>query len=52
MSNKMKSFVMQGIVRVDPSRLTTHTFDFDQVDRAVQTMETKKDDIIKPLIRV
>ncbi len=37
--------------RVDPSPLTTHTFDFDDVDKAVRMMETKEDGIMKPLIR-
>jgi threonine dehydrogenase-like Zn-dependent dehydrogenase len=36
--------------RVDPSPLTTHTFTFDQVDKALHMMETKEDGIIKPLI--
>ncbi len=36
--------------KVDPTPLTTHTFPFDQVDRAFHMMETKEDGIIKPLI--
>ncbi|MCE5198051.1 MAG: NAD(P)-dependent alcohol dehydrogenase [Armatimonadota bacterium] len=36
--------------RVDPSLMTTHTFPFDQVDRAIHMMTTKEDGIIKPLI--
>ena len=33
-----------------PSLLTTHQFAFDEVDKAVELMETKDDRIIKPLI--
>ncbi len=36
--------------KVDPSPLTTHTFPFDEVDKAFHLMETKDDGIIKPLI--
>lgn len=36
--------------RVDPSLMTTHTFSFNQVDKALHMMETKEDGIIKPLI--
>lgn len=36
--------------RVDPSPLTTHTFAFDQVDKALRMMETKEDGILKPLV--
>lgn len=36
--------------RVDPTRLTTHTFPFEQVDTAFDIMEKKKDGVIKPLI--
>lgn len=36
--------------RVDPIRLTTHTFHFDELDAAFDLMKTKEDDIIKPLI--
>ncbi len=37
--------------RVDPTPLTTHEFDFDNVDKALHMMETKEDGILKPLIR-
>lgn len=37
--------------RVDPTSMTTHTFDFDEVDRAFELMRSKEDGIIKPLIR-
>jgi len=37
--------------RVDPSPLTTHVFEFSELDRAFRMMKTKADDIIKPLIR-
>lgn len=36
--------------RVDPRPMTTHTFSFDQVDKALHMMETKEEGIIKPLI--
>ena len=36
--------------RVDPTRMTTHTFNFDDLGKAFQMMKTKEDDIIKPLI--
>jgi isopropanol dehydrogenase (NADP+) len=36
--------------RVDPTRLTTHTMRFDQLERAFEMMERKLDGIIKPLI--
>jgi threonine dehydrogenase-like Zn-dependent dehydrogenase len=36
--------------RVDPTRMTTHTFTFERLDRAFEMMKTKEDDIIKPLI--
>lgn len=36
--------------RVDPSPLTTHTFDFHHVDQALHMMDTKADGILKPLI--
>jgi threonine dehydrogenase-like Zn-dependent dehydrogenase len=37
--------------RVDPTPLTTHTFDFGDIERAFRMMQTKEDGIIKPLIR-
>ena len=36
--------------RVDPTRLTTHTLRFDELERAFEMMERKLDGIIKPLI--
>ena len=36
--------------RVDPTPLTTHTFAFDELERAFHMMETKEDGILKPLI--
>lgn len=36
--------------RVNPVKLTTHKFRFDQLDIAFDMMRTKEDDIIKPLI--
>ena len=37
--------------RVDPTPMTTHRFDFDEIERAFEMMETKEDGMIKPLIR-
>jgi len=37
--------------RVDPTRMTTHEFDFDEIETAFELMDEKSDDIIKPLIR-
>jgi len=36
--------------RVDPTPMTTHTFTFDDLEKAFQMMKTKEDNIIKPLI--
>ena len=36
--------------RIDPTRLTTHTMRFDELERAFEMMERKLDGIIKPLI--
>jgi isopropanol dehydrogenase (NADP+) len=36
--------------RLDPTRMTTHTFGFDQLERAFEMMDKKLDNIIKPLI--
>jgi len=36
--------------RVDPTPMTTHTFKFDELERAFHMMETKEDGMIKPLI--
>lgn len=36
--------------RVDPTPMTTHTFDFKDIERAFHMMQTKADGIIKPLI--
>ncbi len=37
--------------RVDPTPMTTHTFSFEELDRAFELMRSKEEDIIKPLIR-
>jgi isopropanol dehydrogenase (NADP+) len=37
--------------RVDPTLMTTHRFGFDEIERAFHLMQTKEEDIIKPLIR-
>lgn len=36
--------------RIDPTRLTTHTFSFDEIGTAFEMMDKKSDGIIKPLI--
>jgi threonine dehydrogenase-like Zn-dependent dehydrogenase len=36
--------------RVNPTSLTTHRFPFAEVERAFHLMETKEDNVIKPLI--
>ncbi|MGM0399576.1 MAG: NAD(P)-dependent alcohol dehydrogenase [Halobacteriota archaeon] len=36
--------------RVDPTKMTTHEFDFDEVDEAFRLMETKEDGVVKPLV--
>lgn len=36
--------------RVDPTKMTTHTFPFDKLATAFDIMENKKDGVIKPLI--
>ncbi|SRR5579875_748633 len=36
--------------KVDPTRMTTHTFRFDQLERAFEIMDKKLDGVIKPLI--
>jgi len=50
-SERMKRMMrLIEMKRVDPTKLTTHTFSFDQLDIAFEMMSTKEDDIIKPLI--
>ncbi|MFW5984306.1 MAG: zinc-binding dehydrogenase, partial [Halobacteria archaeon] len=36
--------------RVDPTKMTTHEFGFDEIDEAFRLMDTKEDGIIKPLV--
>ena len=36
--------------RIDPTRMTTHRFSFEQIDKAFELMDKKLDGIIKPLI--
>lgn len=36
--------------RVDPTPMTTHTFRFDEIEKAFHMMEKKEDGMIKPLI--
>lgn len=37
--------------RVDPTRMTTHEFAFDDIEAAFELMDTNADGISKPLIR-
>jgi len=41
--------VLEG-KRVDPTLMTTHTFDFADMERAFEVSDKKLDDVIKPLI--
>jgi len=45
---RMLQLVRNG--RIDPTRMTTHTFTFDQLEQAFTMMDRKLDGIIKPLI--
>ena len=36
--------------RVDPSHMTTHTFRFDEMERAFEVADKKLEDVVKPLI--
>ena len=36
--------------RVDPTLMTTHTFPFDEMERAFEVMDKKLDGVLKPLI--
>lgn len=45
---RMLQLIRSG--RIDPTRMTTHTFAFDQLERAFDVMDRKLDGIIKPLI--
>jgi isopropanol dehydrogenase (NADP+) len=36
--------------RVDPTPMTSHSFGFDDIEKAFHMMETKEDNMIKPLI--
>ena len=37
--------------KIDPTQMTTHTFKFDQADKAFEIMDKKLDGVIKPLIK-
>ena len=39
-----------AIGRVDPLPLTTHRMEFNELARAFRMMQTKEDNIVKPLI--
>jgi threonine dehydrogenase-like Zn-dependent dehydrogenase len=36
--------------RVDPTTMTTHTFDFDEMPRAFEVSDQKLDDAVKVLV--
>jgi threonine dehydrogenase-like Zn-dependent dehydrogenase len=36
--------------RVDPTSMTTHTFGFDEMERAFEVADKKLDDVVKVLI--
>jgi threonine dehydrogenase-like Zn-dependent dehydrogenase len=36
--------------RVDPTRMTTHTFAFEDIEDAFRLMESKEDGVVKPLV--
>jgi threonine dehydrogenase-like Zn-dependent dehydrogenase len=36
--------------KVDPTPMTTHTFKFDEIEKAFEMMDKKEDGVIKPLI--
>jgi threonine dehydrogenase-like Zn-dependent dehydrogenase len=36
--------------RLDPRHMTTHTFSFDEMERAFEVSDKKLDDVVKPLI--
>ncbi len=37
--------------KIDPTLMTTHTFKYDQADKAFEIMDKKLDGVIKPLIK-
>jgi threonine dehydrogenase-like Zn-dependent dehydrogenase len=37
--------------KLDPTKMTTHTFSFDEADKAFEVMDKKLDGVIKPLIK-
>jgi threonine dehydrogenase-like Zn-dependent dehydrogenase len=37
--------------KIDPTKMTTHTFKFDEADKAFEIMDKKLDGVIKPLIK-
>lgn len=36
--------------KVDPTPMTTHDFDFGEVERAFELMSNKEDGVVKPLV--
>jgi isopropanol dehydrogenase (NADP+) len=36
--------------RVDPTAMTSHRFDFDEMPRAFEVMDRKLENVVKPLI--
>lgn len=43
-------FTLMTTGKIDPTPMTTHRFDFDEVQRGFALMESKEDNVIKPLI--
>jgi len=39
-----------NVGKVDPKGMTTHQFDFENIEEGFRLMKTKEDDVIKPLI--
>ena len=37
--------------KIDPTRMTTHTFKFEEADKAFEVMDKKLDNVIKPLVK-
>ncbi|MFB6161822.1 MAG: NAD(P)-dependent alcohol dehydrogenase [Halococcoides sp.] len=46
--SRLLKLLEQG--RVDPTKMTTHEFEFSEIQEAFEMMETKDDGMIKPLI--
>lgn len=47
--NRLLRLIDKG--KIDPRMMTTHEFKFSEIDKAFELMESKEDQIIKPLIK-